>query len=135
MATRAVGRKVSVEVSLDGTTFVDVSNDNRTGFDVSILSSERPRHDGGGLMAHDLIDHAEGTFSFTLDSTSVTRPVFAAGGGRRMWVRYGPRGQATGFPHSTYQAFVGVTKNYEPQGAVTYAVTGTIEVEPVEGAF
>ena len=135
MARRATGIFVSVEVSLDGTAYVDVSNDNRRGFDVSILNTERGRHDGGGRMAHDVIDHAEGTVSFTLDSTATTRPLFALGGGRRLWVRYGPQGSAVGSPRTTYQVLVSVNKNYEAQGAVTYAVTGDIEVEPTEGTF
>ena len=135
MASRILGRNVSLEVSVDGTNYVDVSDENRTGFDVSILSTERARHDGGGRMAHDVIDHAEGTVGFTLDSTAVTRPVMAAGGGRRMWIRYGPQGNATGSPSVLYRTLVGVSKAYEPQGAVVYTVSGDIELEPVEGTF
>ena len=122
------GREVKLEASLDGNTWVDITRENRQDFDATITETERERNDGDGLLAHDLTRHASGEVSFTLDSTSVTRPLFAIGGGRRLWFRYHPEGE--GGPQDVYQALISVTKTYEDQGAITHTVNGTIEVEP-----
>ena len=135
-----VGRNVTLEAvagPADVTTsgWVDISAENRTGFDVSILELERPRNDGSGRLAHDRTEHAEGTVSFTLDSTAVSRPLFAFGGGRRMSFRYSPEGSASGRPFRIYQSLISVSKAFEAQGAVTYTVNGTIEIEPLTGSY
>ena len=111
--------------------WVDITAENRTGFADSTIKPERPRNAGAGRMAHDVIDHAEGDVTMTLDSTSVSRRVFAAGGGRRMSFLVYPKGRAGSYV--IYQTFISVTKNYESAGAVTYNVTGTIEIAPTEG--
>ena len=130
----ALGRKAVVEVSLDGTDYTDITKENRINFDVTITEAERTRNDGDGLLAHDLTGHADGEVSFTIDSTAETRPFFAIGGGRRIWYRYSPEGSETGDPHTIYQTLNAITKTFEDQGAVTYTITGTIEVEPTEDA-
>ena len=77
--------------------------------------------------------HAEGTVGTTLDSTSVSRQVFAVGGGRRVSFLYSPEGEASGSPYEIYQTLVSVSKAHEAQGAVVYTVSGDIEVEPTFG--
>ena len=132
----ALGRQATLKavegepVAVTSNDWVDITDENRTGFDVSILETERSRNAGGGRTAHDLTGHAEGTVGTTLDSTSVSRQVFAAGGGRRVSFLYSPEGDASGSPYEIYQTLVGVSKAHEAQGAVVYTVSGDIEVEP-----
>ena len=137
MAQRFQGRNLVVlavegeaPAASDGS-WVDITAENRTGFDDSTIKPERPRNAGAGRMAHDVIDHAEGDVTLTIDSTSVSRRVFAAGGGRRVSFLVYPRGRSGSY--IIYQTFVSVVKNYEASGAVTYNVTGNIEIAPTEG--
>lgn len=132
---RYTGWQSKVEASLDGNTWVDITKENRTDFNETITRTERPRNDGDGLLAHDLTGHASGEVSFTLDSTSVSRPLFALGGGRRLWLRYSPEGDSSGSPWTVYQTLTSVSKTYEEQGAIVYTVTGMIEVAPLEGNY
>lgn len=127
-----LGRKTSVEVSLDSTNFVDITKENRSDFTVTTPELERERNDGDGLLVMDLTGHASGQVSFTIDNTAITRTIFALGGGRRMWYRYTPEGKEAGNDYNMYQCLVSVNKTFEPQAAVTYTVTGYIEVAPTE---
>lgn len=129
----ALGRKAGVEVSLDGTDYTNITKENRTGFRVTAPRTDRTRHDGDGLLAHDLTGHASGEVSFTVDSTAETRPFFGLGGGRRMWFRYSPEGIDAGNDYTVFQCLVSVNKTFEQQAAVTYTITGTVEVEPTNG--
>ena len=137
----ALGRSTVVEAvagtpPADPADWVNITAENRTGFSDSTQKQERPRNDGSGRLAHDIIDHAEGDISMTLDDTDVSRPLFWSGGGTRMSFRYSPEGQASGKPFTVYQCLVSVPITFEAQGAVTYAVTGTIEVAPdTEGTY
>lgn len=126
---------VGVPPDVGSTDWVDITDDNRTDFNVSIVEGERPRNAGKGRTAHDLNGHASGTVGFTLDSTSVTRPLFAAGGGRRLSFRYSPEGNGPGNPWTTYQCIIGVNKAFGESGAVVYTVAGSIETEPQEDVY
>lgn len=133
------GRKGVLEAVIGpatGTTsnWNDITRENRTDFAENILELERARNAGGGIIVHDLTNHAAGDTSFVIDATAVTRPLFGPGGGRRVSFRWSPEGTGAAKPFTIYQCLISVQKPFEAQGAVTYTVAATIEVEPIEGS-
>lgn len=112
--------------------WVDITRDNRTGFDPSITQSSRTANDGGRINT-EAIDFRRGTITLTIDDTATTRPLFLHSGGRVMSFRESISGDASGQPFTVYVCNMSVTINGESEGAVTYSVTGTIRQEPVEG--
>ena len=135
--TQRPGRLVKIEAVLglpppSDVGWTDITADNRTGFDPSITQSSRTANDAGRINT-EAVDFRRGTVSFTIDDTPTTRPLFANAGGRVMSFRESIEGDSAGSPFTVYVCNSSVTINGEAEGAVTYAYTGTIRQEPVEG--
>ena len=131
------GRLLTIEAAtglppLNESGWTDITADNRTGFDVSITKSSRTANDRGRINT-EVIDFRRGTVTMTIDDTAVTRPLFLHSGGRVMSFRETIEGKETGNAFTVYVCNMSVAINGEGEGAVTYAVTGTIRQEPVEG--
>ena len=85
---QVAGRLVNIEAArglppVNETGWVDITADNRTGFDVSITQSSRTANDSGRINT-EAIDFRRGTISFTVDDTETTRPLFLPRGGQLM---------------------------------------------------
>ena len=134
---QVAGRLVNIEAArglppVNETGWVDITADNRTGFDVSITQSSRTANDSGRINT-EAIDFRRGTISFTVDDTETTRPLFLPSGGQLMSFRESVEGKEAGNAFTVYVCNMSISIEGETEGAVTYSVTGTIRQEPVEG--
>lgn len=137
MSDQLAGRLVKIEAVVgeppsNESGWVDITADNRTGFDVSITQSSRTANDRGRINTQ-AIDFKRGTISFTVDDTPTTRPLFLHSGGKVMSFRESLRGDGVGQSFTVYTCNMSLTVSAESEGAVTYGVTGTIRAEPETG--
>ena len=111
--------------------FVDITANNRTGFDVNIEESDGDRLAANRKREHFTGGFATGTVGFTIDGDDTLRH----SSGKVVSYLYAPEGEGSGNPYTLYQTINSLSKDFTRGSQVTYTVNGTIMLEPRAGTF
>ena len=131
-----VGRLAVLEVETAPNVWHPLSGEGTgfTGFDVSVLETERPTP-GAGRMRHRLTGHEEGTASFTVDDAETPAVQYLrTRNARPVRLRWSPNGVSATSGFEIVSAIAEVTSTAEPQGVWVHAITGQVRVAIESGA-